>query len=454
MYMSDAGLDRLFNPRSVAVLGASTKEGKVGYELLKNLILGGYEGEIYPVNPKGGSIFNLEFYRDPHELPEDIDLALIALPGDKAIESLKTLAYKGLGGAVVYAAGFEESGDMDRVRELKNIVDETGVRVIGPNCAGFIYGGSRLYAGFVPGVEYGDLGLISQSGAFSAVVNTYLRSKGLGLKLLATLGNRADVSEADIIRYFSDSIPVYMLYIEGLPGLVGRELAYSIKSSNAPVVVLKGGVSMESGRALMSHTASVAGDYMMFRDIIESVGGYVVRDYIELVDVAESVYRLDPPSGVSVAIVTNGGGPAVILMDHLSGGGLRIDNTPREIVGKLGFLRKYMNRGNPIDLTADGDEDLYYHTISILMKDSWPDIIVSIHVPPSLIDPYKVMKSVADAYVDSGGVKPLIPLFMGVEMSEYVRILGGVGLPTPTTHRSAAESIKYLVMRREAPPHR
>ncbi len=447
MSMSGGGLDRLFHPRSIAVLGASSKKGKVGYELLKNLLDMGYPGEVYPVNPRGGELDGIVFRRSLDELPDNIDLALMALPAQKAVEALEILAGRGLGAAVIYAAGFKEAGDLELDTRLRRVIEEYGVRVIGPNCAGFIYYGEKLYGGFVPNVSEGEMGLISQSGAFSAVVNSYLSLKGLGLRLLATLGNRVDVSEADIIRYFGDEIPVYMLYIEGLGGGLGRELVYAVKEFGGPVVALKGGWGLLSEKALMSHTASVAGSYKVFRDVFLAVGGYVVRDYIELVDVAEAVYRLDPPSGGALGIVTNGGGPAVVYMDHLSGE-VDVGDTPRDVVEMLSFLKPYMNRENPIDLTADGDADLYYHTIYTLMKSGWPDIIAVLHVPPSFIDPYEVASAVADAYLDAEASKPVIPLIMGVDIGRAVEILSRADLPLMTTHRSAAEATNYLVMRR------
>ncbi len=452
----DGQLGRLLHPRSVAVIGASSKPGKIGNEILRLLVSNGYRGRIYPVNPRGGEAYGIRFYTSIDELPGDIDLALIALPGEQAVDSLEAMATRGLGAAVIYASGFAEQGRAELEGRIRRIVERYGTRVVGPNCAGFINWAANLYAGFVPDVKPGEMALISQSGAFSAAVNHYLGVKGLGLGLLITLGNKADVAEWELIRHLGDQHPVYMLYMEGLREGEGRRLALAIKGSGRPVVILKTGWTEASQRALASHTASLAGDYRLFRTIMRGAGAYLVGDYVSLVDVAEAVYRLKPPRGGGIGIVTNGGGPAAVLMDHLGRLGHSPGPTPREVVDKLGFLRPHMQRGNPIDLTADGGSDYYYHTVKTLMESSWPGVLAVLHVPPSFVDPVEVARAVGEAYRDGGESKPLIPLFLGPRYVEAWRVLDRYGLPRMLTYSSAAEAIDYLLARglRGGPPSR
>jgi len=440
-------LERLLRPRSVAVIGASSRPGKIGNELLRLLTMNGYRGRIYPVNPRGGEAYGLTFHREIESLPENIDLALIALPGEKAVEALESLARRGLGGAVIYASGFAEQGRAGLEERIRAVVERYGTRVVGPNCAGFINWGARLYAGFVPGVEPGEMALISQSGAFSAAVNHYLRSKGLGLGLLMTLGNKADIGEWELLQHLGDSHPVYMLYIEGLGRDEGRRLASAVRRIGRPVVIMKTGWTEASQRALASHTASLAGDYSLFRTVMRGVGAYIVDDYVALVDVAEAVYRLAPPGSRDIAVVTNGGGPAAVLMDHLGRLGHLAGPTPREVVDRLSFLKPHMQRGNPIDLTADGGPDHYYHTVRTLMEAGWPGVVAVLHVPPSFVDPVEVARAVGEAYRDSGEAKPLVPLFLGPRFDEAWRVLGSYGLPRMLSHSTAAQAIDYLVAR-------
>lgn len=450
------GLERLLHPGSVAIIGASSKPGKIGNEILRLLVANGYRGRIYPVNPRGGEAYGLRFYTSLEELPGGIDLALIALPEERAIEALEELARRGLGAAVIYASGFAEQGREELESRIRRVVDTYGTRVIGPNCAGFINWVASLYAGFVPDVKPGEMALISQSGAFSAAVNHYIGVKGLGLGILVTLGNKADVSEWELIKHLGSRHPVYMLYMEGLRTGEGRRLASAVKDSGRPVVILKTGWTDVSQRALASHTASLAGDYRLFKTIMRGAGAYLVDDYISLVDVAEAVYRLETPSNHGIGIVTNGGGPAAILMDHLGRLGHDPGPTPRDVAEKLDFLRPHMQRMNPIDLTADGGPDYYYHTVKTLLESRWPGIIAVLHVPPSFVDPVEVAKAVGDAYRDGGESKPVIPLFLGPRYMEAWRVLDRYGLPRMLTHASAAEAIDYLLARglRGGPPSR
>ncbi len=441
------GLERLFSPKSIVIVGASTKEGKVGYELLKNLVENGYEGKIYALNPKGGEAFNIHFNKDVRELPNDIDLALFATSGAIALDVLESLAKKGLGAAIIYASGFAEIGNREMQNRLANIIGRYGVRIVGPNCAGIVNNLDKVYASFVPDVRDGVIAMVSQSGAFSAVVTNYLGIKGVGLASLATLGNKVDVDEADFLRYFSkyERVKSFILYIEGIKPGEGRKLAKTIKEVGKPVVILKGGTTEGVERAVYSHTASLTGDFKIIKGILEGAGAYFTHDYIELADVAEATAYLNPPKGEEIGIVTNGGGPGVIAVDHLHHLGIKINRTPAKVVEMLDHLKPYMVKTNPIDLTADGNEDYYYHTVKTLMEADWPDIIYVLHVPPSFIDPYKVAKAVGQAYIDSDMAKPLVPLFMGTDIKKIGEILHSFRLPTPTTHRSASMAIDYLI---------
>ncbi len=444
-------LDKLFRPKSIAILGASSHKGKVGYELVYNLVDKGFEGKIYPINPKGGEVLGLKIYKSLDEVDEPIDLALVALPSSMIIDTIKKLGEKDVGAAVVYAAGFSEIGNVELEEKLYRLIKDYGIRVIGPNCAGIIYYGHRLYGAFVPGLRDGDLALLSQSGAMTAVITEYLYSKSLGLHLLVSYGNKIDVSDEEIISYFKDdrSILAYMLYVEGFKAGEGRRFYEVVKSIDKPIVMLKGGRGSVGARAAKSHTGVLAGSYQVYQAAMKQMGVYLVDEFYELVDVAEGLAYLPIPNGDKVAVVTNSGGPGVVLTDKLEDRGIPLEVTPKNIKGKLSFLPDFMGRENPIDLTANGNEDLYYHVLKILLKEDWPDIVIALHVPPSFVDPIAISKAIRDAYIDSKSDKPLIPLVFGDKRWDAYKIFWGEPrLPTPYSHTSTSKVVDALLLRR------
>jgi len=445
------GLDPLFRPKSVAIAGASHKPGKVGYELVKNLIEAGYKGDIIPINPKGGEILGYKVYKDLKDVDKPIDLLLIALPTKYILRIIEEAGEKGVKSAVIYSAGFAEIGAEDLQNKLVELINRYGVRVIGPNCAGIIYWGSNLNASFSPAIKKGSIGLLSQSGAMTAVISEYLEFKGLGLQLLVSYGNRVDVKDHEIISYFDDSddIKAFMLYIEGLSEGDGRRLYKAIRDSKKPIVIFKAGRGTAGARAAYSHTAALAGKYNVFRDILMQAGAYIVDEYYELVDVTEALSLLNPPKGDNIAIVTNSGGPAVVATDNLELIGRKLMKTPKDIIDKLNFLQPYMNKGNPIDLTADGNEEYYKKVIDVLMDSRWPDLIYVIHVPPSFVDPLNIAEAVKEAYLENNKKKPLVPLFFGRNRWKAYSILREADLPSPLTHISAAKVIDALIKRME-----
>ncbi len=444
-------LDVLFRPSSIAILGASSKKGKVGYELVNNLVKHNFSGKIYPINPKGGNVLELKIYKTLDEIDKKIDLALVALPAGKIIDTMKKLGEKKVGSAIIYTAGFSEIGNVELESEVKRIILDYGIRVIGPNCAGVIYYGHNLYGAFVPGLRDGELALLSQSGAMTAVITEYLYSKNLGLNLLVSYGNKIDVSDEEIIQYFDDDkkIKVFMLYVEGLRKNEGRRFFEVVKNVNKPIVMFKGGRGKAGARAAKSHTGVLAGQYRIYKGGMNQLGIYLVDEFYELVDVAEALAYLKPPRGENIGLVTNSGGPGVVLTDKLENLNMPLPETPRHIFEKLSFMPSFMNRGNPIDLTANGTEELYYHVLSVLLKDDWPDIIIALHVPPSFVDPIAIAKAIKDAYVDSKSDKPLIPLIFGDKRWEAYKIFWeNPRLPTPFSHTSAAKIVDALIQRR------
>jgi len=434
-------LDRVFKPRSIIVVGASRNVNSISYRVIENILGHGYRGDIYPVNPKGGLIHGLKIYKSIKDTPGDVDLALIFVRSDRIPSIIDELSVKGVKGLVIYSSGFGEVGRSDLEEMVRDRIDRYGMRLLGPNCAGLIYMDTPLNASMLPRIGSGDLALISQSGAFTGIIAEYMISKGLGLRALVSIGNRIDISEEEVLEYLTHDkdIKGYMMYIEGLGEGQGRRLFNIVRRESRPVVILKAGRGRVGARAVKSHVGSLAGSYRVFRSVMEIAGAYIVDEYNELVDVAEALAYLKASRGNRVAIVTNSGGPSVILTGMLGDLGMRIDETPSRILDRMGFLPGYCPRLNPIDLTADCDGDRLYNTLRILIRGEWPDIVITIIVPPVNAKPDELASAIRDAYIDSGMAKPLIPLILGYGREEAIRILGGEPrLPLPSTHRSTA----------------
>jgi len=444
-------LDRLFKPKGVVILGSFEGPNKVGYELVRRVISGGYSGKIYPVNPKGGEVLGIKVYRDIGEVDGNVDLALIAIPAKYVPKAMESLGSKGVRAAVIFSSGFSEVGNVQLETEVRQIAKQVGIRVIGPNCAGIVFWGSNLYASFVPNVKRGELGLISQSGAFTAVLIDYMLMKNLGVYFLISYGNRLDVTEYEIIEYFYDdeNLRGIMLYLEGLGKGEGKALVNVLRKviKKKPVVVLKVGRGEAGFRAVKSHTGAMAGEYRVYSDILTGIGIPFVNEFYELVDVTEGLSYLPSTKGNNIVLITNSGGPGAILVDHLFMYGINLPKIPNRLRDKLSFLPEYVGRENPIDLTASGLEDEYYNVVREVIRDDWTDIIISLHVPPSFVNPVKIAKAVYDAYIDSKIEKPLIPLFLGPRRWEAYRIFNrDIRLPCPFNHRSTALIIKWLII--------
>lgn len=446
---SGSKLDPIFKPNSIVIVGASNKPGKVGYELVKNIIDHNFSGYLYLVNPKGGEVLGIKMFKDIRDVPNNIDLALIALSANKVPELINVLHNKGIKSAIIYSSGFSEVGNVALEEELVNKCRKYGIRVVGPNCAGIIYWGSNLYASFVSNVNRGDMALISQSGAFTAVIVEYLNWKETGLALLVSYGNRIDVNEIEILDYFSDdeNIKSFMIYLEGLRRDEGRKFVSVIRKviNKKPIVILKAGRGGAGERAVKSHTGALAGNYKLYNDILSSIGVALVDEFYELVDVSEALAILPKPTSNNIVLITNSGGPAAILTDFITKLNLSLPELPSNLKNKLKFLPSYMGRVNPIDLTANGLSDIYYETLKVMLKEPWVGCLLVIHVPPSFVNPIDIAKAIRDVYLDINVEKPLIPLFLGPRRREAYHIFSKDKLfPTPYSHRSAALSVKWL----------
>jgi acyl-CoA synthetase (NDP forming) len=354
------GLDALFAPRAVAVLGASRNPAKLGHRLLQNVKESGFAGAVHPVNPSGEPILDYATVRDVDALPEDVDLALVSLPAAAVPDAVKALAARRVRAAVVLSSGFGEVDADGRAAQgsLLAAARSAGMRLVGPNCMGVYSAPARLngtYFWDLPRVP-GGIGIVSQSGAYGGLIFRQLGGRGLGVSRFLSIGNQADVDVAEIVAWLADDPATTLVacFVEALRD--GRRFVdvAARTSARKPVVVLKGGRSEAGGRAAGSHTGSLAGGWETFRAACRHAGVVLVEETEELFDAVEAlaVAGARRPSAPAVAILTVSGGPSVVAADCAERSGLAVPALPDAAQAALRrLLPPFAAVGNPVDLT-------------------------------------------------------------------------------------------------------
>nr|HOP09498.1 CoA-binding protein [Candidatus Methanofastidiosa archaeon] len=322
--ISSHNIDTFFNPDSVAIIGASNREGSVGYVICKNFLKGDYKGRMYPITLSSDEVLGQKAYRSVLDVEGDIDLAVIAIPAKAVNPVLRECAKKGIKSCVVISGGFSEIGEKEREEELKRIVEETGIRVIGPNCVGIYDTYSNVDTIFLPEDRMarprkGSISLISQSGAFVSAILDWASGENIGMSKVISFGNKADVNYSDLLDYLAEdeNTGVITIYMEGVGD--GRKFMRAAKKAikNKPIVILKSGRSKAGAAAAASHTGSLAGADTVYSAAFKQSG--IVRVYTpqEMFDIAKALVCRKRPHGRRVAIVTDGGGTGVIATDFL-----------------------------------------------------------------------------------------------------------------------------------------
>ena len=324
-------LNLFFEPSSVAVIGASRDPEKLGFAVLHNLVEGGYieKGAVYPINPKADEILGLPAYASVMDVPGAIDLAVIVIPYPSVPDALRVCGEKGIPAAIVISAGFREAGmeGLERERELMTIATEYGIRLIGPNCLGVIDTNTPLNASFSAGTPpRGPMAFMSQSGALGTAILDWAQAGRLGLAKFVSLGNKADVSEIDLLAAWVDdpATKVILIYSEGLPN--GEEfirVAHEV-TLKKPVVAIKSGVTQSGSRAVSSHTGSLAGSEQAYQAAFRQAGVIRAESMEELFDIALALGYQPNLRGDSIAIITNAGGPGILATDALEHAGMSL----------------------------------------------------------------------------------------------------------------------------------
>jgi len=451
------GLDAFFAPRAVAVIGASADPSKVGGSVLANLRAGGFPGRLVAVNNSRSVVQGLAAVPSILDVADPIDLVVIAVPAPAVLSTLEQCVTKGVPAAVVISAGFREAGDEGRAREaaLRAWLGKAPLRLVGPNCLGWIRPGRRLNLTFAPGMPAaGTLGFFSHSGALGTAILDWSREHRLGFSLLASLGNQADVDETDLLAALADDADtrVILAYLEGVGDGRAFFTALSAAAARKPCVLMKAGRSLEGARAVSSHTGALAGSDRAFDAAARQAGALRVATLEEMFDVARALDAGRTPPGRRVIIVTNGGGLGILATDAARDAGLDVAALPASTRARLAaVLPPHAATANPVDLVGDATPSRYGDALHALAAE--PASLVVMLSPQAATDAAGVARAVLGATRDRAA--PVLGVFAGgARVRPGVTVLEDAGVPCYAFPERAVRALAHVVAlagRRPAP---
>lgn len=412
-------LDGLFRPRSVAVIGASRRKGTIGREMLHNILGAEFNGKVFPVNLRESVVHSIKAYSTILDVPDAVDLAIVIVPKNNVRDVVAQCGEKGVKGVIVISAGFSEVGPegKKREREVLEVVREHSMRMIGPNCFGIVNTDPEISLNATFGKTFpkqGTLGFITQSGAMGEAIMNQAAELGIGFSIVASIGNKADISSNDILTYLKDdpNTDTILMYLEnfGNPRHF-TQIARDI-SRTKPIVVVKSGRTSLGAKAASSHTGALAGLDVGVDALFEQAGVMRVETVEELFDVAMALSSQPVPKGNRVCVVTNAGGPGILATDALINNGLEMPPLSKAVVTELKkFSSEDASFSNPMDMVAGAGAKQFRLTLGAIKEDKRYDTILPIFVPPVTIDQLEVARSIQEALEGSG--KSVYACFMG-----------------------------------------
>lgn len=424
--MSVLNLERLFHPRSIALVGATDRPGAVGRVVLDNLRAGGFAGPVYPVNPRLPDIAGMTVYPDVAALPAAPDLAVLAVPAAAVPRVISELGARGTGAAIVLADGFRQPGSdagNELQRDMLMAARATGMRIVGPNCIGMLLPRLGLNASFAHAqAKPGQLAFLSQSGALCTAVLDWANARGIGFSGFVSLGDAADVDFGDLLDYLGSDPDTHgiLLYVESIRHARKFLSAARAVSRNRRVIILKAGRQPAGAKAALSHTGALLGNDQVFDAAIRRAGMLRVDTVEDLFSAAETLAFARPARGPRLLVLTNGGGPGVLVADQLAlEGGSLAALAPATVAALDAFLPPTWSRGNPVDIIGDADADRYRSALDVLLAAGDFDGILVMLVPTALVDNTAVARAVADAA--RGATKPVLTCWLGGESVRAAR---------------------------------
>lgn len=451
----------MFNPASVAVIGASREPASVGHGVLKSLLTGavfetgsskGFGGKIYPVNPNADEILGAKCYPSITAVPGPVDVAVIAVPAKIVLQVVKECGAKGVKAVVIISSGFAETGE-----EGKKLQDDVvaaarqnGMRVLGPNCLGFLRPPLFLNASFALATPpSGDVAFITQSGAMADSVIDWAIKERYTFSGLVSVGNMSDLDAADFIEWFAADAgtKAIAIYLEWLHD--GKKFMAALREATKkkPVVFLKGGRTSAGGAAISSHTGALAGSYEVYAAAVRQCGGLVADSIEELFELAEALSEMPRARENAVAVVTNAGGPGVLCADYCERLGVRLVELSAETVKKLdatGKMHSAYSRRNPLDIVGDALPERYGAAINTLLEEDYIHGLIVIQTLQTMTDPVADARLVIDAHKKFPS-KPILCVFMGGKFTDPgIRLLHENDIPTYNDPLKGAEAMAAL----------
>jgi len=419
-------MNRIMKPKAVAVIGASAEAGKIGNSVMKNLINGGYKGEIYPIHPKADEIMGKKVYKSVKDVPGEIDIAVFAIPANLVAQALIECGEKQVVGAILIPSGYAETGNMKGQEEIQAIGQKYGIRLMGPNIYGFYYTHANLCATFCTAYDVkGSAALSSQSGGIGMAIIGFSRSAKMGVSAIVGLGNKSDIDEDDLLTFFEqdDNTQIIAQHCEDLKD--GRAFAEVAKrvSKKKPVVVLKAGRTSAGAKAASSHTGALAGDDKIYEDVFNQSGVIRARSLRDMLEFARGIPVLPTPNGENVVIITGACGSGVLLSDACVDNKLSLMTIPPDLDAAFRkFIPPFGAAGNPVDITGGEPPITYVNTVKLGLEDPRIHALIlgywhTIVTPPMVFA--KNMVEVKNAMKARGIEKPIVASLAGdIEVEE------------------------------------
>ncbi|UCE44107.1 MAG: CoA-binding protein [Candidatus Bathyarchaeota archaeon] len=461
-----------FEPRSVAIVGASRKTMKAGHVIFKNFAdskrRGIFRGELYPVNPNEEQILGFRCYPSIREIPREVDLVVVVVPAKIVPKIMRDATVRGVKAAVIISGGFSEVGNHELEEQVTAPAKEAGIRILGPNCLGVYDSETGVDMLFLPETKVlttgdevvatprpmsGPISIVTQSGAFGVSALDYLAGKQLGVSKFVSFGNKSDVDEPEMLQYLlhDERTRVILLYVESIDA--GREFMKVTKevTKQKPVVALKLGKTKAGARAALSHTGAIAGSDRIYSAAFKQSGVIRARDMEEFFDVGKALAFQPPAAGSNIAVITDAGGPGIMAVDECQSRGVTVERFSDETILKFEALKKkrkiptFATNLNPLDLTGSVTSEMFETGTEILLDDPqiYGIIVLGLHHVPALQEDFVDLI----AGVSKGHTKPIVACAIGeTEMALYIRTrFDKLGIPAYFSPEDAARSMAALV---------
>jgi len=448
-------LEHFFNPSSIAVVGASQNPGKIGYDILNNILRYGFEGPVYPINPKAEEILGRQAFPDLVSVPSQIDLAIVALPSPAVMEVIEQCGKKKVDSVVIITAGFKEIGpEGGRLEEALAVrARELGLRVIGPNCLGIIDTASALNASFAAGMPLdGHIGFFSQSGAMCVAILDWALGENVGFSRFVSLGNKMDISETQIMLSMEhdENTRVILGYLESIEnGPLFMKAARQV-SKNKPIIIIKSGTTSAGAKAASSHTGALAGSEHAYSAAFKQSGIIRAESMQSLFRYAVAFASQPLPKGPSLGIITNSGGPGILAADACEKSSLHLSPIRKETADELrSFLPPTASVYNPVDIIGDASAERYDRTLEVILRDPAIHAVLILLAPTAAQDPDAVARGIVRLAKDSD--KPVMTAFMGEKKVKGARkILQDHAIPSYEYPEDAIAALDAMLCYRRA----